>query len=141
MIVLAVDPGDTTGWAVADVDRSTFKVIATGTMLSWSYLERIAVTHLPALVIYETFTVFPGKAKALAGDALEAVQTIGALKHICHQRSLTIIGQQPSIKKVPVLPRDGWLTTYLRSLGSEHEKDAVMHIYAYWRKSVMAREQ
>ena len=139
MRVLAVDPGNQTGWAVGELDIDVFDVRVSGVMTSWSKLKEVIEENEPLLVLFETFRIFPSKARGLVGDELEAVQTIGVLKYLCLEKKLTLLGRQPSLKSVPIIPRDAWVKELIRSRKTEHERDSIMHLYSYWRTSVAHR--
>ena len=137
MLALSIDPGDTSGFAVAEITPTTFVHGSTGTMQAWTGLDELLDRFRPTLVLYETFRLFPSKAKKLAGSELLAPQVIGVLLYLCQKRSITALGRQPSAKNLPIIPRDAVLISFVKALKTEHERDAVMHLYAYWRTCVV----
>jgi len=134
MRVLAIDPGQTTGYAIGELGK-TFVVLKTGTVASWSGLDSLIDKEKPVLVLYEEFRLFWGKRTALVGNDMLTSQVVGVIRYVCQLRKITVLGRQPSVRNLPIIPRDDWMKSFLKSLRTDHERDAVRHLYAYWRTS------
>lgn len=123
--IIAFDPGKTTGWCVFR-DKV---LIADGTLTMEQSPALILDDFPPDLVIYESFRLFPNKAKAMIGAQFEPVQVIGVIRFLCQERHIPMIEQAPVLKKffMPVAR----LKYYGSVPQSEHARDAVRHVLYY----------
>jgi hypothetical protein len=106
---LAVDPGETSGVAVFDSQGLILDMCEVESLKNLVlYLEAIPQTIRH--IIYEGYTIFPGKALAHTGSEVETVQAIGAIRSAGYRRgteftkqfsNILPIAQQWTGKKVP----------------------------------------
>jgi hypothetical protein len=137
-VVLAVDPGQTTGWATLTVDPARPEcvpvVVDGGQVLTWGgFRDRIAgVTW----VVYENWRLFPGSALAQVGSEMVAAQVIGVLLYLCEQAGIGATAQPALDNKRSFfndvrLRENGYLDAILLRGGSltrdRHEVDAIRH--------------
>lgn len=128
-IILALDPGETTGVAVFEngqlVDASqldTSTVTPTGVDALLPILEELQ----PDLVVYEDYRVYGWKSDTHAWSGLHTPQFIGAIKTLCHLQGIptyTQMAQQP--KQFCTDKRLKEWDYYLPS--KKHARDAVRH--------------
>lgn len=131
-LLLAVDPGETTGWAVYDLDAGA--LIPSDRPRQAPYLEFLLRTdefsaHFPrrATVVVERFTVTTQTAKHSAQP--HALRVTGALEYLAHRdgQDFDATSQPPAaamkLADNDVLRGLGW---YRR--GEEHANDALRHV-------------
>lgn len=137
MIILAFDPGGTTGYAVYDSDDNT--CLELGQFETWSKVKRLLHAQAgkawfpPDVVIYETFRIFPSVAKSLSWQELLAPQVIGVIRYLCQEQDILCVEQGPSVRKSGNKPCFG---EHPRTV---HEKDALQHAIAYARRTSDSR--
>ena len=101
-ILIAVDPGDTTGWATFDYD--TEEAIDEGSvfhtdMPEW-LTDRVIFRPKVKKLIIEDFRLFKGKAIQQSGSTFIASQVIGMFKLWAYPDAISIRMQPPSIKPI-----------------------------------------
>lgn len=99
-MLLAIDPGDTTGWVTlkyqggelldAGMDRDFLSTLANLDV----YLPRLAA------VVVEDYRLFASKAKQQIGSRFEAVQIIGAVRMWMRLSGARFVLQSPDIKAI-----------------------------------------
>jgi len=149
MILMAFDPGKTTGVCVADVSADNFQVTDCFEIL-WSH--RFAITkalisgtyynarvpRLPDFVVAESFRLRQGKALSQTGSDFPSVQVIAIIQTYLYMYARAENGhellklQDPHMRvKVKVMNEDkSWV------LGSPHRKDAYQHARLFWAKNI-----
>lgn len=139
MAILVFDPGESTGW-VCEVDKpalSKLRVVG-GTIKH----DRVAIWELlkeahPAVIVFETFKLYPDKAQALSWDKFYTCEIIGIIKLYLEMNPIVkFIEQGASIKKYSGAKTtdEHWLE--IKELGetvTEHTFDAYMH-YCYYKR-------
>jgi hypothetical protein len=131
MKILVLDPGNSTGWCMWEGDAELLHgTVVGGTWpedhkVVWDFLELLE----PDLVIYETFKLYPGLASKLAWNTFYPCEVIGIIKLYCLGKQRTLIAQQPSDKKY-----SGGLDDKCPK-GTEHTKDAYLHLKFYARRN------
>jgi hypothetical protein len=133
MRVLSVDPGETTGFVIVDVNTEPLFTGVYGG--EWKGLDDLyyLVTHRNMVVgvdvvVIEKYVVYPNRLKTHIGDSLLTAQMIGAVKYVCQAHDINEVIEQPAsmakqrwpnrrIRKYFNLPR-GW---------SRHIIDALRH--------------
>ena len=137
--VIALDPGDHTGW----VFRPREGDLRGGTIpKSHLQVAGLLATYNPDVVVFETFGLYPGKANSLYWNSFYPCEVIGVIKLWAAQNNKAIVGQAPSVKRY-----SGKLDERFFKLkreqkdcksGStlevtEHTKDAYMHLKYFER--------
>ena len=145
MSVIALDPGNSTGWVFRD---DAGKLIG-GTIGEchadvWVLLERFD----PDVVVFETFQMYPGKAQHLIWNTFYPVEVIGVVKlwHMLHDmktdaggyiRPRKLVGLQPAVKKfaLSTSEKELWKTVERENgqPATEHLRDAVRLLRYYER--------
>jgi len=122
MILIGVDPGLQTGYAVLDDDK-----VGLGAVDLWHGLDALIDRKLPDAIIVENFRLFPHMARTLIGNELLTVRVIGVLQYLCEQRGIKLVFQEPSVKAgLNIIKQPG--------LRIEHPYDALAHIIYYLKQ-------
>ena len=133
MSVIALDPGNSTGWVFREADGS----ISGGTCGEnhehvWKLLEH----YRPTTIVYETFQMYPGKAQKLIWNTFYPCEVIGVIKLWCTLNGATLVGLQPSVKKFALANSELDLWKTVERYGApatEHMRDAVRLLRYYER--------
>lgn len=135
--VLAIDPGEMTGWARGEITDGVCEVHAHG-YTPWQDFV-IALYHRMArdpydAVVYESWRLRKSSAMDLVGSDLQSSQCIGAIKLSCwlaqqDGKVVQVRNQEPAIKNVIDAMKGG--TEYLPKSDKEHNKDAVRHLWYF----------
>jgi hypothetical protein len=125
--ILAIDPGGTTGWALADSVEHVHgdSIRSTGqcdSELVWQLLSQIK----PKLIVYERFDYRPMKIKV----DLTPVEVIGVIKEYARQQEI------PTIPQGQAEPKFSFDNKELRELGAyqtalPHANDAIRQLFYY----------
>ena len=141
MKVVAIDPGETTGYAVVEWDTSSAKIplkapknsfkVSTGELEGYSNIKALISKENPDKVIYEGFKLYPWKAKNKIWSNFPTVEVIGVIKYLMETYF-------PDIELVEQLPKDKkfYDNPKLKKLGiyddrSAHERDGLRHAFYY----------
>ena len=130
MLVLALDPGETTGYVIAEADGTNYDIKLSGQFPNWQMFEiliRQHILHLSDVIVYEAFHLSPQIAKFKAWSTLPTVETIGVLKYLAQKNKTKLVAQPASAKEVVSLPR------YIAGVSGPHARDALKHLIAYLR--------
>ena len=141
MIVLGVDPGQTTGFCLlknCQGRQRVYSLLEAGqilwdrrkldmyALLSGTYRTRLPV---PEAIVIESFRLRPGRAMEQVGSTFPSVQVIGNIEAFQFALSLSVplIFQEPSIiSRVEILPEHEDRLT-----GKPHAQDAYKHARYY----------
>jgi len=137
-LVIAFDPGESTGWAVW-VPQSPDPVFMAGqgptavvTAEFESLLGRLGTFRKQSIVVIETFTV-PARPRGTNRDRTVASETIGALKHIAKIHDVPVVMQFPSERNV--VSARLWEMWRWPILPGRDQKSAAKHLGAYMLKN------
>ena len=133
MSVIALDPGNSTGWVFREADGS----LSGGTcgedhVAVWKLLEE----YRPQVVVYETFQMYPGKAQKLIWSTFYPCEVIGVIKLWATMNGAQLVGLQPSVKKFALGTTELELWKTVNRYGApatEHLRDAVRLLRYYER--------
>lgn len=133
MSVIALDPGNSTGWVFREADGS----LSGGTcgedhVAVWKLLEE----YRPQVVVYETFQMYPGKAQKLIWSTFYPCEVIGVIKLWATVNGAQLVGLQPSVKKFALgtTELELWKTVNRYDApATEHLRDAVRLLRYYER--------
>lgn len=141
--ILALDPGESTGWCYIDENDN----MQAGTIPKSHLKVAELIKDLdPDVVIYETFNLYPGKAQKLVWNSFYPCEVIGVIKYVCAFKGMLstgggceghkprVITQAPSVKKYAgPLPKKFVELSRTKKL-TEHSKDACQHLCYYLRR-------
>lgn len=127
-MLLGIDPGDTTGWAVANREGvlADMGQVKLANLASW--LDGL---HGISAVVLENFRIRPGQ--NFSWSEMDTIQVIGAVKYRAHQLKAPLILQEPSCKTIGAkwagieIPKDHSIS---------HQAEAWAHLTYYSHKKL-----
>ena len=129
MLILAIDPGETTGYVIAEVDGLDYDIKISGQFPNWQQIEALITYWLPDAIVYEAFYLSPQIAKFMTRSTMPTVEVIGVLKYLTWKHNVyQLVGQPPSTKELVTLPR------YIAGVSGPHARDALKHLIVYLRR-------
>jgi len=132
-VLLALDPGETTGYAVMLLepllDSEQMPILVEhGVISRWRGINKILNVYNPDAVVVEKFLLYPWKAKEQAFSDMAPVQVIGVVEYLAEERSIPVVQQPAQVAKAVKISQE------LRSaIRNSHAIDAVCHGIAYLR--------
>lgn len=141
-MILAVDPGETSGWAVLDGFGNTLGFGQGNERALHTFLSSFEDTYgaEPSTVIIESYKVLPTakSLKANVGSKLITSQVIGMVRGFCLGWNCTVIMQNPQDKNIGYK----WMGLKPPSNHAEsHQTDALAHGYYYLVKTGAVKVQ
>ena len=127
MIILALDPGHTTGWAILTEEE----VIATGLFPDYTGVNELIKKHVPDVAVIEDFILYPWKSRALIWNQLWTVQVLGVMKYLLDEVSIPYELQNAVLVKQ-------LSKRLIGKYSSQHERDAVTHGIVYLQRQGLA---
>ena len=126
MLILALDPGEHSGWCLMDQAGNPHRMgTAKGAEL-YAVLEK--EKDVIDTIVCESYRVFSHKLNAHAQSDLKTSRMIGAVEHFSSTHKIKLVMQPPTIKKAGY----GWLRITPPSKHSEsHVYDAFAHGFYY----------
>lgn len=121
-LLLALDPGGTTGIAVRSYDGSIMTSVATDAPTVWSYFSNPA----PDAVIFELFSTMGRVDKYM----LHTVEMVGGIKALCHALNVQGYAHVPQQRKAFIESAREILKGQRRKF-MIHEVDALAHLLAH----------
>ncbi len=146
MLVLGVDPGITTGYALLDARGARdFRPVDMGVCRGLEGIQHLlTLDPKPEVYVIEAFTLWPKYAVKVSQDdpSLLTSQYIGALTYNLWLRRSEVVFQQPANKK-------SCPDSLIRQVGlwrpsddqTPHERDAIRHAIIYARILFAAEER
>lgn len=128
--LLVFDPGESTGWVFSDNNGQLHGGTAGK---NHQEVAQLIEQYQPDVVVYETFQMYPGRAKSLYWNSFYPCEVIGVIKYMCAKLSIPIAGQQPSVRKYAGKAALDWEKLQVCGHKTEHTKDAYQH-YRYYRR-------
>ena len=134
--VMALDPGNSTGWVARVPVRGENDVVVRSTLVGGTIGEshqevyELLEQFQPDILVYETFQMYPGKAQKLIWNTFYPCEVIGVIKLWAMQNSARckLVGLQPSVKKYALsnTELELWKTVdRFEQPATEHLRDAV----------------
>ena len=137
MRILALDPGEATGWAWGDLDENGDLTVGASGWDPWkSVVMHLAQKQVLAsqrtydTLVYETWRLRGSSAKQLIGSDMQSSQCVGCIKLCGWLSGARIVGQEPAIKDV-IDAIMGGPAAYLPASPVDHNKDALRHLYMF----------
>ena len=138
MKIIAIDPGEMTGWARGTIEDGKVEIESHG-YTPWqefviAFADRMEQPPMFDVVVYESWRLRKSSAMELVGSDLQSSQCIGAIKLSvwrAQQRGFAVRmrNQEPAIKNVIDAMKGG--TDYLPKSDKDHNKDAVRHLWYF----------
>ncbi|MGQ9697162.1 MAG: hypothetical protein ACUVRO_04125 [Armatimonadota bacterium] len=128
MLLLAIDPGKTTGWA---------SLIIPGLAANVGYCATVGeVVHLldalaPTTVVVEAFALYPWRAQNLSWSRMPAAEVVGAVKAWCELHGVRLVEQPASMRKAAPKVWLEALGLAKAVRGKPHVRDAARHLAVF----------
>lgn len=119
--VLAIDPGNSTGWVYRDV-QGTVHGGTIGESLN-AVVDLIKSLRID-YIVYETFQLYPSKAAKMMWNTFYPCEVIGVIKYISKELTLPLVAVQPSAKKFSGVQSGEWKCIGSAGKVTEHTRDA-----------------
>ncbi len=135
MRIIAIDPGEMTGWAIGTIEDGKLTLEQFGYDPWKQFVVNLAKVQAGddpfGTIVYESWRLRPQNAKQLTGSDFPSSQCIGAIKLSAWTSGAALATSEPSNK--PVIDRQmGSADAYLPKRDTvEHYRDAIRHLYWY----------
>jgi len=131
MIILALDPGETTGYVIVQAAKANgtepdIDIEDTGVLSLWRGVDHLIEEHEPQLIIAEQYRLLPSKAKSQSYSIIVSSRVLGVIQYLAEERKIPLILQSPPVARFHRLPKE-----IFRRTRGEHIRDAMLHIWAY----------
>jgi hypothetical protein len=129
MNVIAFDPGETTGFVVAEIDpdlSQEIKVLQSGILSMWRGAQELLFRHGAEMFIVEEFRIYPSKARTFSNSTIVPARVIGALQFLAECNEVLFVEQSSAVGKAMRIEQ-----AVYDALGNRHAADAYRHIMAY----------
>lgn len=131
-ILISLDPGETTGYAVWQSNREGAELLEQGQLQTWPMhhalmnLDELFTRWKPIHVVHETYAVYEWKAESHSWSVVPTIQIIGCIITLCLQKYITFSDQTAQVAKnwCTDAKLKGW---NFYSPGLRHARDAVRH--------------
>lgn len=139
MIVLAYDPGESTGWCWVDTASSK---ISGGSFELWSEVdEHMAMLPtlrnkliLPDIIVVERFLLYPQAAKRLSWNKLRTIEVIGVIRYLAEGIKIPVVMQNArNGKRIELAKKPLHF--------DKHACDALRHALMYLKREELLTEE
>jgi hypothetical protein len=134
MIILSVDPGETTGFALCDSDNrhpsavGMPRILSTGILSKWRGLKGLISLYEPDVIVAEKFVLYAGRARTFNHDTFVVVRVLGVLEFLAEEANITFIEQSAAVGKSGRIP-----DKVFDEHRNPHIRDSLKHVMAYLR--------
>ena len=133
--VVAFDPGERTGWAVARFDPDdldSFEILDQGV---WTVVECMdglgQLLERADVVVYETWRLYETHALAMIGNDMQPSQVVGMIRYEARQQDKTTRSQGANIKSMALSTTPPWVVKHMALSSEKHDQDAILHAWHY----------
>lgn len=127
-VILGLDPGQTTGWAVfTNLKRTACGELASKKLGMESSMKDLIDLYTPDLIFYEDYKVYKDKADIHIGAVLFTPFLIGCIRMYAFLNNIPVISQMAGTVK-PFVTNDKLKTWGFYKKGIHHSLDAHRHI-------------
>ena len=125
--LLAVDPGETTGWAYFEngILRSSGQIAHRDLGIMSTKIQELIGDILPTHVVAEDYKVYRSKAKSHSWSGLYTPKLLGAIEFICGMSNIPLTLQMASSKQFCTDAKLKIWGYYCK--GNPHTNDAIRH--------------
>ena len=125
--ILAVDPGDTTGWALF-VDATLKECGHVGG--NFATLEKLIHAARPDVLVIEEYRIYGWRAKQHSWSDVPTLRLIGGMQMLAQQMGLPVVMQ--TAQQAKGFSRDEKLRSWnFYQVGKKHANDAIRHACYY----------
>jgi len=126
-LLLAVDPGETTGWCVFRFGKLTECGQCPGDPV---HLDNLITRLDPDIIVCEEYRIYGWKAKRHAWSDVPTLRLIGGIQMICTQRNIPMVLQ--GAQQAKGFSKDDKLRAWgLYQVGKRHANDSIRHATYY----------
>lgn len=142
-LTLAIDPGERVGWAKGIVGPTAgdFTVVERGVHPLRDFALKLGdVIGNYDTVVYESWRLYPGIAKTMIGNDMQPSQLVGMIRYLGWTHpTVKMVVQGASIKNTALKTMPSDLKESLALSTEQHDQDAIMHLWYYNWKEVVAK--
>jgi hypothetical protein len=131
--VLALDPGETTGWSIMDVGHASEIILADqGQIKTWPMeeglprLTELVDAYKPEFIVYEAYHVYAWRLNEHTFSEVPTIQLIGMIKTVALQRSINF-GEQTAQTGKAFFTDQRLKTLGIFFEGQKHARDSLRH--------------
>lgn len=151
---LAIDPGERVGWANGLIHPHHFQAdqsgrehdLGAGLQVEGQGVHDLKTFALKMfesfanydVVIYETWRLYPGHAKAMVGNDMQPSQLVGMIRLASWLNpKVKLVSQGATIKKTATKTMPAYIKDRFALSTEQHDQDALMHLWFYcWENYV-----
>lgn len=130
--LLALDPGETTGWSLFNAAQDDVQLLDAGQLKTWPMEDAVQNftkhlnEHHPTRVIYEQYRVYEWKTDDHAWSQVPTLRIIGCLETLCIQKKIPFSHQTAQQAKNFCTDEklEAW-GYYIK--GQKHARDSIRH--------------
>lgn len=130
-VLMALDPGETTGWAVFDATQGIVRMKC-GQIKTWPMEDAVGSftqmldKYTPSMIMHESYRVYDWKAESHSWSGVPTIRVIGCLETLCIQRNIPYYTQ--SAQQAKNFCTDEKLKSWdVYATGQKHARDAIRH--------------
>lgn len=130
--LLALDPGETTGWSMFSATAEKVSLTEQGQICTWPQkdmvenLTKLIDHHQPDLIVHEVYAVYEWKADSHSWSQVPTLHVIGCLETLCHQKGIPYLWQTAQIAK-NFCTDDRLKEWGFYIKGQRHARDSIRH--------------
>jgi len=131
-ILLALDPGETTGVACFTCDPTSATLVHASQVKTWplevgvANMSKLLDDLNPSSLVFESYQVYEWKSKDHIWSQIPTVQVIGMIKTLCIQRNISFNTQTAQVAKGFCTDKKLEEWAYWQT-GLRHARDAIRH--------------
>lgn len=134
--LLALDPGETTGWSIWDVSEHDVYLTETGQAETWpieqsvrgisELIGRVSHPRIPVLLVHEAYNIYAHKLQQHTHSNVPTLRVIGVIETLCVQQRIPLLSQTAQVAKA--WATDSNLKTWgVYQVGMRHARDSIRH--------------
>lgn len=131
MILLAIDPGNSTGWSLFATDEPNKPILLAVDVDKYTPLGlyQVMAEREPDIIVYERFALYATKAESMINNDMYPAQLIGVIKMYAEYFNVKLIEQTAQQGKA--IWKDDKLKKFDFYDNSEHTRDSIRHGLTY----------
>lgn len=140
--VLAIDPGESVGWAWGHLDADSFRIAEQGVHQLKDFAVKLGTSIADYdTVVYESWRLYPGMAKRMVGNDMQPSQLVGIIRYLGWiNPHVKMVTQGAAIKTTALKTMPDEVSARFERSTQQHDKDAVMHLWHYYWLNYVTKE-
>lgn len=141
MVILGLDPGETTGTTIFEIPKEVKTIPVTGNMQqymkysgelkTWEEIQNVKDQYKPDIIVFEEFRLYAEKAQSKTRSDFPEVKIIGQIELIASISNIPTFKQNASIVK-NFYTDDKLKALNLWIRGNKHARDAIRHVLYFY---------